>query len=184
MDDSLIVDLYWQRNESAIRESQKKYGKQCQQLAYSITHDRLDAEECVNDTWLRAWNAIPPARPTLLGSFLYKITRNLSLDRVRTALTDRHSGDSALVPLEELRECLPDTGGEPSDSGEISAAISAFLRTETTENRRVFVCRYFYHDSIRDIASRMGMREGAVKTCLSRTRAKLRDYLEKEGIDV
>ena len=97
MSDEKIVDLYWQRDEQAIKETDIKYKKFLLSVAMNIVHDMCDSEECLNDTYLGAWNAIPPARPTLLGSFLYKITRNLSLDRVRTALTDRHSGDSALI---------------------------------------------------------------------------------------
>lgn len=185
MDDSRIVDLYWNRDEQAIRETANKYGTYCQQIARNILQNLQDAEECVNDTYLHAWNAIPPQRPTRLGAFVGKITRRLSLDRHKALTAEKRRGDRFGISLEELGDCLPSGDFEADmDARAISEAINAFLKRELPTARKIFVCRYFYGDSIEDICKRFSMTESKVKSSLFRSRARLKIHLEKEGIGV
>ncbi len=182
--DAYIVSLYFARDEKAIAETSQKYGAYCQTIALQILQNLQDAEECVNDTYLKAWNVIPPERPTKLGAFLAKITRNLALDKYRAYHTMKRGGGFA-VSLEELGDCIPDTtcdGGTAYDAAVIGQAINTFLRNESAEARKIFICRYFYSDSITDIAKRFAISEGKVKSCLFRTRNRLKIHLEKEGI--
>lgn len=188
-DDDAIVELYWARDERAITESDAKYGHFCMKISLGILENVQDAEECVNDTYLRAWNAMPTDRPSRLGAYLAKITRNLSIDRYRASHTAKREAMHASVPLDELNECIPD--GEPSvaeaynieaEAARVGACIDRFLRRQRTEVRDVFVCRYFYADSIGEISRRFGMSEGRVKSMLHRTRERLKKYLESEGI--
>ena len=189
MEDQQIVDLYWERDERAIAESDAKYGRYCIQIALNILDNAQDAEECVNDTYLRAWNAIPPSRPTKLGAFLGKITRNLSLDRYKARKTAKRGNSLFLVSLDELSECIPDgsTGfgsgfDDETEARRIGECINRFLRKQSGEVRDVFICRYFYSDSIGEIARRFGLSESKVKSMLHRTRGKLKKLLESEGI--
>ena len=189
MEDQQIVDLYWERDERAIAESDAKYGRYCIQIALNILDNAQDAEECVNDTYLRAWNAIPPNRPTKLGAFLGKITRNLSLDRYKARKTAKRGNSLFLVSLDELSECIPDgsTGfgsgfDDETEARRIGECINRFLRKQSGEVRDVFICRYFYSDSIGEIARRFGLSESKVKSMLHRTRGKLKKLLESEGI--
>jgi RNA polymerase sigma-70 factor (ECF subfamily) len=183
MDDQQIVDLYWKRDESAIAETQKKYGKYCHTIAYAILHSHEDAEECVNDTYLRAWGAIPPAKPGRLSTFLGKITRNLSLDRYEKNTAQKRSGPVELV-LDELSECIPDADSalDPIDMIALGDAINAFLEGLPQKTRQIFLRRYWYMSPVKDIARDTGMSEGAVKVSLMRTRESFKAYLEKEGI--
>ncbi len=189
MEDKQIVDLYWERDERAISESDAKYGAFCARIAMNILDNAQDAEECVNDTYLRAWNAIPPSRPTKLGAFLGKITRNLSLDRYKAKKTAKRGDSLFLVSLDELSECVPDgsTGFGSGFDDEVEAhrigeCINRFLRKQSGEVRDVFICRYFYSDSVGEIARRFGLSESKVKSMLHRARGKLKKSLESEGI--
>lgn len=184
MDDDKIVDLYWERSEQAISESQKKYGRYCHYIAYNILYSNEDAEECVNDTYLRAWNTMPPKRPQLLSAFLGKITRNLALDRYSYNNAKKRVGET-LTLIEEFGECLP-SGNSDSIIDEIvlKDAINGFLESLTQKTRTVFMQRYWYLRKISDIANDFGMSESNVKVILHRTRLRFKKYLEKEGITI
>ena len=184
MDDAAILDLYWSRSEDAIYETDQKYGPYCRQVSYNILRSAQDADECVNDTWLRAWNAMPPQRPNHLQSFLAKLTRNLSLDRWDKAHAEKRGGGRTGLLLSELSECIPspDTVERAMDDRAISAAIAGWLRRQSQKNRVAFVRRYFYGDSTTLVAKRVGLTEGGAKSLLRRLRTDLRKYLEQEGI--
>ncbi|MBQ9779773.1 MAG: RNA polymerase sigma factor [Clostridia bacterium] len=185
MDDSRIVDLFWARDERAISETSIKYGAYCTQIAHNILHNLQDAEECVNDTYLRTWNAIPPSRPTKLGAFVGKITRRLALDKFKARSAEKRKGDTFGTSLEELGECIPSREFEEEESARIiGEAINGFLKKELPTARKIFVCRYFYGDSIEDICQRFDMTEAKVKSSLFRSRRRLRAHLEKEGIGI
>ncbi len=186
MEDSAIVDLYWERSERAIDETDRKYGRYCGAIAFNILKNREDSDECVSDTYLKAWYAMPQERPTLLGAFLGKITRNLSLNKWRASRAQKRGGGEPAVLLEELEECAG-TGTMPHeelDERETARMIDRFLQTLDRESRLFFVRRYFYADSIAYIANRFGASESKVKSNLMRTRTKLRRFLEKEGVAV
>ena len=181
--DEAIVALYFARSEEAIAESDRKYGKTCHTIAYNILRDYEDAEECVNDTWLRAWNAIPPERPARLGAWLSTVTRRLALSRYeKKTAAKRYGGIEA--SLEELTECVAAGGLMLADEVALSGAINSFLASLPARARMVFMRKYWYMDSIADIAKALGMTESAVKVSLHRTREKFRKHLEKEGITV
>lgn len=184
MEDHAIIELYWQRQEAAISETADKYGSFLASLSCNILRSTHDAEECVNDTYLRAWNAIPPQRPNALKLWLGRITRNLSLDRWRKTQADKRSGDETEILLGELDACIPAPGGVERhlEDREIAAILSAFLRRRPERSRAIFLRRYWYGFSIAEIARSMGCSESAVKLSLFRTRAALRETLEKEGI--
>ncbi|MBE6652141.1 MAG: sigma-70 family RNA polymerase sigma factor [Ruminococcaceae bacterium] len=189
MEDNQIVDLYWERDERAISESDTKYGAFCARISMNILDNAQDAEECVNDTYLRAWNAIPPDRPIKLGAFLGKITRNLSLDRYKAKKAAKRGNSLFQVSLDELNECIPSgsTGfgsgfDDESEARRIGDCINRFLRKQSAEVRNVFICRYFYSDSIGEISRRFGITESKIKSMLHRARGKLKKFLESEGI--
>ena len=184
MDDDKIVELYWRRDEEAIRVSQAKYGAYCSHIAWGILADRQDAEECVSDTWLRSWNAMPPHRPGSLRLFLGRITRALARDRVRAQNTQKRGGGVYAEALEELAECLPAAQGteQAVEAKELERAVNAFLHTLPEQACNVFLRRYWYAEPLEDIAGRYGMKVNTVKTSLFRTRQKLRAYLEKEEL--
>lgn len=184
MEDAQIVHLYVQRDEQAIAESSSKYGAYCQTIAINILALREDAEEAVNDTWLGAWNAIPPARPAILRTFLGKITRNLSLKKWRDLTCEKRGGGQVPLALEELQECIPgDSSPEAAfDEAELAAAIRAFLERMPDMERRVFLCRYWYLDTIPDICRQFGFGESKVRSMLSRSRKRLFNYLKKGGL--
>ena len=187
MEDERIIELYWARSEQAIAESERKYGAHCRAIARNILNRAQDEEECVNDTWLRAWNAMPPQRPAVLRAFFGRLTRNLALDRWRRDRAAKRGGGAPEVALEELRECLSAPEGRPEEEAEaarLGELISRFLRSLPKEDRQLFVRRYWYLDSTGALAGRFGRGEGWVKTRLYRLRRKLRDYLEEEGIRV
>jgi RNA polymerase sigma-70 factor (ECF subfamily) len=182
MDDSRIVDLYWARNELAISESDKKYGKMLNSLSYSLLSSREDAEECVNDTYVDAWGAMPPARPQFLGAFLSKITRRISIDRFREKHRERRGGiDNA---ISELSECIPaaDDGDREYDSQRIREELNAFLYSQPRERRVMFVLRYFHSRSIDEIADQMDISQANVKTTLFRLRRELQKRLEDQEL--
>ena len=184
MDDERIVALYWERNENAIEETRKKYGRYCYTIAYNILRNDADAEECESDTYFAAWQSIPPARPTVLSVFLGSLTRRASLDRLRNRLAEKRGGGSAEISLCELEECIPN-GKSIDDAIEeemISAASSDFLRKLPQAEASVFIRRYWYFESVSEIAKRYGFGESKVKMMLKRTRDRLLICLEKEGI--
>lgn len=184
MEDSRIVQLYWDRDQEAIPATSEKYGSYCGSIARNILGSREDAEECVNDTWLRAWNAIPPARPSPLRAFLGRITRNLSLDRFRAGRATKRGGGRMEVLLDELGQCLPAGGSVEGDfdARETAAVITRFLDGLPPVQRQMFLRRYWFGDGVDDIARRFAMREGTVKSGLHRLREKLRRVLEEEGV--
>lgn len=182
--DEKIIELFFERNDRAVNEIQMKYGKLCFTVAMNILGDREDAEECVNDTYLGAWNSIPPNRPNALSAYLIKITRNLSLKKLRFERTEKRGGGEGNFSFDELSECIPD-GSDVSKSieaSELSKHISDFLRKIPETDRRIFVLRYFYCDSIEEISKRFGFGESKVKMKLSRTRKKLSAYLTERGL--
>jgi len=183
MTDMEIVNLYTQRAESAINETQKQYGGYCTAIAMNILGNRMDAEECVNDTYMKLWNTIPPESPRVLSTFIGSITRNLSLDRYRKAKTQKRSTDKAIL-LSELEEVIPlsSTLEQEIDANELTHTINQFLDTLKKDEMAYFVCRYWYNYSIGEIARKLNASNGKVKMSLHRTREKLKDYLEKRGI--
>ena len=185
MDDQQIVQYYFDRDEQAIALSAQKYGALCHRVAMNILDSREDSEECVNDTYLQAWNAIPPERPTLLGAYLCRITRNLAINRYRADHRDKRGGGQAEAVLEELRECLP--GGdmdEHLDELVLRDAINKFLRGQLSRNRAIFLRRYWAMERVEDIAMDLGLRRGQTATILYRMRRELKKHLEKEGINL
>lgn len=184
MDDSRIIGLFNERNETAITEAESKYRRYCLSIADNILHDREDAAECVNDAFLGAWNSIPPHAPENLSAYLGKITRNLALKKWRERSASKRGGGNVSVSLDELEECLPSGHSveEYIEMKELTGIIDSFLGTLPETERRVFLRRYWYFDSIDDICTRSGFGKSKVKMMLKRTRDKLRAALEKEGI--
>ena len=184
MDDTEIIDLFFERSEKAISELSAKYGKLVYSIAENALHNREDAEECVNDTYLGVWNAIPPQRPISLLAFVCRIARNISITRY-TRDPSRQNGASD-VCFDELQECIPsnETVEARYDADELSRLIDGFLDELDRKNRMLFVRRYYYMDSFADVAAAAGMKEGAVRTRLSRLRGKLKEFLESRGVDV
>ena len=183
-DDEKILELYIERNEDAIEQTQQCYGSYLLSLARSVTGSEQDAEECVNDTYLRAWNSIPPAHPIPLRPYLARITRNLALDRVSRERAQKRGGGELTLMLSELSEVLEDSVAEQTEEGAIGTVIDAFLRTLPKTERVVFVRRYFYGCSIAEIAKECGVGSSKIKSMLHRTRQKLRVRLQKEGINI
>ncbi len=182
MEDFQIVELYFKRDERAIAETDAKYGNLCRHVAYNVLNNHEDAEECVNDTYAGVWNAIPPTRPANFTAYLCKIVRNLSLKRLSFMTREKRSADMTLS-LEELASVLPDERLAPEvQDEEIGKFISAFLRLQKPEVRNVFIRKYFFFDSVEEIAKRYAFTESKVKNMLLRARNRLRDYLAKEGI--
>ena len=182
MDDRAIIELYNQRDENAIGETQKKYGRYCHTIAYNILRSDEDSEECVNDTYLKVWNTIPPTVPQRFSAFIGKITRNTALDRyAQISAQKRDCGVE--VALDEIAECISsEMTGSVSDEMALKNAINGFLATLPRRTRIIFMRRYFYLLSIKEIAAGLSMSESNVKVTLMRTREKFREYLENEGI--
>ena len=183
MDDSRIVELYWQRNEAAIRQTSEKYGGRLRSLAYGIVSDRQTAEECENDTYLKAWNAIPPHEPkSYLYAFLARITRHIALNCCRDRGRLKRSAFICELSA-ELEHCIPapDDTACRLDDMMLANAINGFLSQLDAEKRNIFIRRYWYLDSVAAIAGRLALSESKVKTTLFRCRGRLREYLEKEG---
>ena len=181
MEDSKIIELYFKRDETAISETSEKYSSYCSVIAKNILHNELDEEECLSDTWLCAWNNIPPTVPNCLRVFLGKVTRNISLNLFRKKNTAKRK--AVFEPIDELLEVVDsgETVEETVDAKSLSEYIDKFLRNLTEEKRYVFIRRYWYGDSLLDIAEKAGINETRVKNILSRLRKKLREELEKEG---
>ncbi len=184
MKDCEIVALYWERNESAIIESEKQYGGYCHSIANNILHNREDADECVNDTWMGAWKSMPPSKPERLATFLGKITRNLSINRLKQYRAEKRGTGQAELVFSELEDCIAsqDNEGEVVDEVVLVEAINVFLRGQDQEKRDIFVKRYWYFSSIREISEIYGMSESKITSLLFRMRKELRALLEKEGI--
>ena len=184
MKDHEIIELYWARNQLAITATAEKYGSYCHIIAYNILHNNEDAEECSNDTYLGAWNSIPPQRPNRLSIYLGKITRNLALNRYKRYTAEKRGHGQVELVLSELEACIPaNTSVEQAiEEKELAAAIDRFLYSRPEQNRRIFVRRYWHLYALRDIADAYGMSESKVTSLLFRMRNELRIFLEKEGI--
>ncbi len=181
MTDEKIIELYFMRDERAIEETANSYGRYLWKIAYNILSDEYESEECVSDTYVRTWNAIPPEVPRFLSAFLARITRNLSLDRLRARSSERRGGGVAVLSLDELSDCVGGVESE-SDSRDIAEVINRFLSRLGEVDRRMFLLRYFHEEGIAEIARRLRRTEGSVKVKLHRMRAELRKMLEKEGL--
>ena len=187
MEDVGIVRLFLGRDEGALREAGEKYGRMMGRLARNVVGNESDAEECVSDALLAAWNSIPPHKPEKLGPYLARLTRNVSLKRLRRNTAAKRGGGVALLSLGELEECIPGGDGIAEDlaeEGEAARVINEFLSGESRTKRVIFVRRYWHMDTVPDIAAMTGYSEGKIKMILMRMRKKLREKLEKEGIFV
>lgn len=184
MEDQKIVDLYWSRSEQAISETDRKYGKYCYSIAHNILANNEDAEESVSDTYLAAWNAMPPQRPSILATFLGKITRNLSIDRWRNHSRQKRGGGELILALEELEDCIASQSSVDAamERKRFSDVFNHFLDTLPETERRIFLCRYWYLDPIAEIADRFGFSVSKVTSMLHRIRKKLHTVLEKEEL--
>jgi len=184
VEDSMILDMYFERRESAIDETKRKYGNRLFKISKNILHSSEDAEECVSDTLLKAWEAIPPSRPTVFGAFLIKIARNLSINKWQAKSAAKRGGGETNLLLSELEECIPSRASTEAEyeASLVTEAINTFLFSLERDARIVFVLRYFYGESVRDTADRLKVSESKVKSILFRTRKKLGTYLEKEGV--
>ena len=182
MEDAHILDLYFKRSEDAIAETQCKYGRMLLSISYGILRSWEDAGECEDDTYMKAWNTIPPTRPNVFSAFLSRIARNLSLDRYAQSHAQKRGGGEIPLFLDELTECLPDhnTESEANDS-DLKELLNHFLATLKEDHRIIFMRRYWYGDSIAEIAAKRGFKESKVKTSLMRTRQKLKQAIEQEG---
>lgn len=183
MEDSEILALFQKRNERAIEEAAYAHGGLCRCLALHILGDWQDAEECLSDTLLAAWNTIPPQQPERLASYLARITRNLALKRLRDRQRLKRGGGQAELVFEELDECIPSGNSveEQIEQKELAKVLERFLRGLPETERRLFLCRYWYFESVKELSLRFGCRESKVKSMLFRTRKKLKNYLNKEG---
>lgn len=186
MEDLKIIELFFERKEYAIAETERKYGRYLSKIAYNILFDKEDSEECVNDTYMKAWNAIPPQRPKILSTFLGKITRRLAIDIFRKKNAEKRGKSEFASSLSELDECIPDnfSAEKEFEYNLLSENINSFLASLSKENRDIFVCRYFYSDSIKEIASFFGTSESKIKSSLFRSRKILKEQLLKEGFDL
>lgn len=184
MEDERIIALYFERSESAISETDRKYGGLCFSVANNILNSRPDSEECVSDTYLGVWNAIPPARPQSFRAFLVRITRNISLSRLRKNLAQKRSQDFE-ISLDELERILPDERISPDvDDNVIGGIISEFLDSLDRDAKNIFVRKYWFFDTVDEICRRSGFSESKVKSSLLRTREKLRAYLTERGVRI
>ena len=181
MQDEQIVALYWDRKEDAIRQTQQKYGAYLSKIAYNILPDFEDSEECVNDAYLAAWNSIPPNRPERLSAYLGKLTRNLSLNRLKSMKASKRGGGEFALSLDELEDCVAEN---IDDTEQLGKYISEFLFSQPKDVRQVFVRRYFYSDSIADISKLFGMSESRIKSMLHRTRQRLQSFLAERDINI
>ena len=183
MQDDQIIDLYWQRDEAAIQETQQKYEAYLMKIANNILSNLEDSKENVNDTYLKAWNSIPPHKPSILSTYLGKITRQGAIDMFRSRNRQKRQASQYALSLSELEECISDgnTTQQNADFHLLAEAINAYLYTLSPEARTTFVGRYYYMDSIKDVAAYYGMSEAKTKSMLHRTRKGLKNYLEQEG---
>ena len=184
MKDDEIISLFWKRDEQAIAAAADKYGSYCRSISYHILYNNEDAQECVNDTWLGAWKSIPPQRPNRLSTYLGKITRNLSLNRFKQYNTEKRGLGQTELVLSELEDCIPAENNIEQVIEEMTLvkSINQFLRAQPLQKRNIFIRRYWYLHSIRDIAAFYGMSESKTASLLFRMRNELKACLEKEGI--
>jgi len=184
LEDMQIISLYWERSEDAITQTSNKYGRYCHSISYNILHNHEDADECVNDTYMNAWNSIPPNRPNMLSAFLAKITRNLSLKKYENYSAKKRGSGQMQLALEEIENYLSVSGGaeEIADETLLAEFLNRFLGSLPLEKRKIFMRRYWYFSSIKEIAIDYGMGESKVKMILLRTRNDLKLFLEQEGI--
>lgn len=183
LDDKHIVELYWERSERAILETDRAYGRYFLYIAYQILRDDQDSEEVVNDTYLKAWDTMPPERPNPLKAFLGRITRQLSINRLEKRTAEKRGGGEYDLTLEELQECIADNTADVGDLVALQDALNRFLLALPLESRRIFLRRYWYMSSISDIAHDLGISDSKVKMQLKRTREKLKAHLIEEGFD-
>ena len=183
MEDDRIIGLYWERNAAAITETNNKYGAYCFSIVNNILHSKEDSEECVNDTWYKAWNAIPPQRPACLKMFLAKIARNLAFDRFTYHTAQKRGGGEMPLILDELSECVASGTDVASayEGKELGRCINQFVNELPQREGNVFVRRYFFAEPTAEIGKRYGLTENNVTVILSRVRKKLRLHLQKEG---
>jgi len=183
MDDQGIMNLYWARDEQAIHETEIKYAAYCRSIAWNILRDRRDTEECLSDTWMKVWNSIPPQRPNVFLAYLGTITRNLALNRIRLASAKKRAASGLELSYEELQESVPDGSSAETwvEARELGRSLDRFLRSLPQKDCCIFLRRYWYMDTNRQIAHRYHMPEGSVKANLPRTSKKLKAYLEREG---
>lgn len=186
MNDNAIIDLFFRRDQAAILEAQEQYGAYCLSVARNILENEEDSQECLNDLWLKVWNAIPPERPRLLRAYFAKIIRNLAINRHQAQRAQKRAGDRFTLSLEELADCIPDpdTTEEALWTRELGRSLNAFLETEKEPDRVLFVRRYFSCQSCAEIARDLGLSLGQVKTRLSRMRDRLRTYLNARDFTV
>lgn len=186
MEDEKIIELYWQRQEQALTETEKKYAPYLTKIAWNILADRGDCEESVNDTYLAAWNSMPPHRPAVLSTFLGKLTRRISIDRWRQHRAEKRKPSEYALSLTELEDCIPceSTPEAELDMKLLGDAISRFLLAQPREARTLFVARYYFLDSLKEAARYCGMTESKAKSMLFRTRRGLREQLRKEGFSL
>ncbi len=186
LDDSEIIGMLFDRDENGLAAVKNKYGGYCSAIARNILENAQDTEECVNDTYMRVWETIPPEKPRALSAFLAKITRNIAIDRYRREHMQKRGGDETALIFEELEECVSDGSSveASAERHEMIAAVNRFLGRLPAKSRVMFVSRYCYCESIRSIALRFGTSENSVSGCLNRTRAKLRDFMKKEGYEL
>lgn len=184
LEDNAIIDLYWRRSETAIEETQKKYSKYCNYISYNILHNEEDSEECVNDTYLRAWNALPPNRPNCLATFLGKITRNLSLNKFKKYTTEKRGMGQFQIALSELDEVIPDKSNVESiiERKELLELLNKFLEDLPLQKRDMFVQRYWYLMPIKTMSLHLGISESQIKVTLHRIRKDLKTYFESKGV--
>ena len=186
MKDSEIVALYWGRNEDAIQQTEQKYGAYLSKVAYNILSDFEDSRECVNDTYLKAWNSMPTHRPSILSTYLGKIARQISIDIFRKKNSAKRNASEYAVSLDELGDSFADddTPEQAFDAKLLDDAVNRFLRTLPNDARNIFIGRYYFFDSLKDVAGYCGMSEAKAKSMLYRTRQSLKAYLIKEGFDL
>ncbi len=186
MNDEQIVQLYWDRDEGAIRETEAKYDRYLNKIACNILNDAEDSRESVNDTYLAAWNSMPPHRPSVLSAYLAKLTRRISIDLFRYRTRDKRMASEYAVSLSELGDCV--SGGNTTEEAVnvklLADAIGIYLRLQSKEARTAFIGRYYFLDPIREVADYCGISESKAKTLLHRTRQGLKEYLIKEGFPV
>ncbi len=183
MDDKEIVELYWQRNEQAIKETADKYGAYCRKISLNILSDLSDSEENVNDAYMQAWLSIPPYKPDSLMAFLGKLTRNLALNRYKAMYAKKRLWNQFAISLDELSDCTPSNimVEQKAEIAELGKSINSFLYSQKEDIRNVFICRYFYCDSVEEISDRFGYSQSKIKSMLMRARIRLKSYLKKEG---
>lgn len=186
MEDREIIRLYWDRDDRAIKATDDKYGRYCRAIARNILNCEEDAEECVNDTYLKAWSSMPTKWPAQLAAFLGKITRNLSFNRYKHRHAEKRGGGEISLVLDELTDCVSDADDveKTIDRQELIKAIDSFVGGLSESKRRIFVRRYWYADPIADIAEDSGMKQGTVSKTLERTRKQLRVYLTERGFEI